>query len=177
MLRVVLQEEFKANNDPVTGSRSWRACRYKACGGRCKGHAKSCSLNFVLDWYEERLFMARGRSKKNTPQFSTEFVRCELTSEDKKHFADWVKKPPIPFDDLVNEVLDSNYKISLSYSEHNNSFICSVTGKPEDCDNSGKCYTSHAKDYITSMWVALYKFHVIWQKGVWESSGSEADFG
>jgi len=121
--------------------------------------------------------MARGKKGSKTPQFNTEFVRVELTAQDKKDFARWMEKPLVPMDDLITEVLQANHKISWSFSDHTDSFICSVTGKPEDCDNAGKCYTSHAKDYVTALWVALYKYHVIFKKGVWEHVGEEADFG
>lgn len=121
--------------------------------------------------------MARGKQAKKIPQFNTEFVRCELTTEDKKNFAKWTTDKGFSVDTLVTEVLQSNHKISFSFSEHNDSFICSVTGKPDDCDNAGKCYTSHAKDYITALYVALFKFHVIWDRGPWETAGDMADFG
>lgn len=121
--------------------------------------------------------MARGKGSKKSPKFNTEFVRCELTSEDKKAFAQYVKAPPVDINTLVTEVLQSNHKISFSFSEHNDSFIVSITGKPDDCINAEKCFTSHAKDYTTALWVALFKFHVIFEKGVWESDGDEADFG
>ena len=121
--------------------------------------------------------MARGKKKPQSNNFSTTFIKCELTSDDKKKFADWVKKPPMDFDSLMNEVVHANHKISISYSEHSDSYIVSCTGKPEECDNASKCYTSHAKDITTGLWVMLYKYHAIWKGEAWEAVGEEADFG
>lgn len=177
MLLSVLRDEYTSCRYPQNGSSAYHECMHKSCAGRCKYHAKSCFLNYALDWFEGIKLMARKKSAQRQSDFSTEFVRCELTSEDKKDFAGWVKKPPKSIDDLVVEILQSNHKIGFSYAENTDSFIVSVTGKPDDCDNAKKCYTSHAKDYTTALWVALYKFHVIWKGGVWEAAGDVSDFG
>ena len=121
--------------------------------------------------------MPRAKKSKKQFEFSTEFVRCELDADDKKKFAAWSKNPGQTADDLLIEVLQANHKVSYSFSDHNDSFIVSVTGKPEDCDNAKKCYTSHAKDPITAFWVAMYKYHVIWNKEPWEASEETEDFG
>lgn len=107
----------------------------------------------------------------------TQFVRCDLTAEDKKDYGQFVQKQEKNLDTLVIEMLQANHKISFSFNGTTDSFICSVTGKPEDCDNASKCYTSYAKDYVTSLWVAVFKYHVIWKAQAWEEFASEADFG
>lgn len=121
--------------------------------------------------------MARNK-KKSSPQFGNmEFIRCELDAAEKKKLVAWTAKPPASIEDLVIEVLQANHKISYSYSEHNDSFIVSVTGKAEDCDNSNKCYTSHAKSPTQALWVSMYKYHEVWSKGPWENASEESDFG
>ena len=118
------------------------------------------------------------RKKKPDLAFTpTAFIRCELTAEDRKAVPDFIKKSQSDLDDLIIEVLQANHKISFSFNENTDSFICSVTGKPEGCDNASKCYTSHAKDYSMALWVALYKYHVIWKRGVWEEVDEGSDFG
>ena len=177
MIEVLLREELRSAPYHRSGSRAWRECNKTRCHGWCKHHEMSCALNFALDWYTEKILMTRGKSNKKIPQFSTTFIRCELSSEDKKQFVAWQSTKNLDIDTLVIEMLQANHKISFSYSEHNDSFICSVTGKTEDCDNSGKCYTSHAKDYVTALRLAVYKFHVIFKGQAWEDLGEESDFG
>ena len=122
--------------------------------------------------------MARKPNKGNSNAFApTTFVQCSLDAEEKKHFAKWTEKEKANLDTLVIEVIQTGHKISFSFNDNSDSFIVSVTGKPEGCINASMCYTSHAKDYVTALWVALYKFHVIWSKGVWESVADEEDFG
>lgn len=121
--------------------------------------------------------MARKKSKGNSNFTPIEFIRFELNAEDKKHLVAWVSKERENYDTLLTDVVQTGHKLSMSYNDQNDSFICAVTGKPEDCDNASKCYTSHGKSWEMAQWVALYKFHVIWKRGVWESLDEESDFG
>lgn len=173
----LLLEELKLSPYPRSGPRSQimpEACR---CGGWCKGHGTSCRFNFAIEYYTgEYITMARKKSGK-TPTFNTTFVRCDLTTADKDKFKTWLKTKDLDTTGMMNDMLQTNHKISFSYSEHNDSYICSVTGKPDDCDNAGKCYTSHAKDVTTALNLAIYKFHVIFKAEAWEDIGEDADFG
>lgn len=121
--------------------------------------------------------MPRAKKPAKRDFVPTTFVRCELSSDEKKDVPRFMGAMSDELDTLVIEVLQSGHKIGFSFSEHNDSFVCSVTGKPDDCINASMCFTSHAKDYTTALWVALYKFHMIWQKGVWEEGEPESDFG
>lgn len=121
--------------------------------------------------------MARGK-KSSKPTFGNmEFIRFELTAEDRKDLVSWAKKEHANFDDLLHTIMQQNHKVSFSFNGQNDSYICSVTGKPEECDNAERCFTSHAKSYSQAAWVALYKYHVVWKGGVWESVDPESDFG
>lgn len=119
--------------------------------------------------------MAKRSKGKQT--FNTQFVRVSMTTEDKKGFAAWRPKAEKEINDHINTVLGDGHKISFSFSEHNDSYICSVTGKPDDCVNANKCYTSHGKDWGTALYVAMYKYFVIFKGEPWEDIDDEADFG
>lgn len=117
------------------------------------------------------------KRNKGKQQFNTQFVRVSLTSEDKKAYATWRKSAEKDVNELMNLILTTGHKISFSFSDHNDSYICSITGKPEDCDNANKCFTSHGKDWPTALYVALYKYHVIFKGEPWEDLDEEEDFG
>jgi len=121
--------------------------------------------------------MARGKKPNKSTFTPVEFVRCELSSDERKDVPRFIKASDGELDTLVIEVLQSGHKIGFSFSDHNDSFVVSVTGKPEDCINASRCFTSHGKDYVTALWVAMYKFHVVWKKGVWEADDNQEDFG
>lgn len=121
--------------------------------------------------------MAKPKSKGTSAFVPTQFVTCNLTPDEKKFFPDWRKKNADLMDDLMIEIMQTNHKVAFSFNGQTDSFIVSVTGKPEDCNNASKCYTSHGQDYLTALWVALFKFHHIWKRGVWEEVDDAADFG
>lgn len=177
MLYEFLREEWRRYGTTSHASHAYELCFFapRHCG--CDHHRCSHRLNLALHWFSQEMnIVARG--KKIEPAFTpTTFVRCELTAEEKKNVPEFIRKNTSNLDDLVVEVLQTNHKISFSFNGQTDSFICSVTGKPEDCNNASKCYTSHAKDYATALWVALFKFHVVWQRGVWEEVESDSDFG
>jgi len=177
MLIPLLREEIIACNYPRNGAHAYRHCGYLNFDCGCEHHHQSHMLNWILDWFTEYHHMAKRNNASSSTFTPTTFVKCDLSAEEKKHVPEWIKKNEKSLDDLVIEVLQTNHKISFSFNGQTDSFICSVTGKPEECNNASKCYTSHAKDYATALWVALYKFHVIWQRGVWEEIETDSDFG
>jgi len=114
-------------------------------------------------------------AKKNFPTF--EFIRCELNADDKKRVPEFVKSHKNVYDDLVTEALQSGHKISLSFNETNDSFIASMSGKPDECVNEKKCLTAHGKSPAMALWVVLYKHVELFQASVWESADESEDFG
>lgn len=177
MLRAALDEALRMTRYPRLGIASYRLCdtTRDLCG--CGNHWQSHVLNRTLTWQMEYL-MARSKKNDVSNSFSPiSFVQCNLTSAEKKEFAKWQQIEGQNMDTLVIEILQSGHKIGWSFNDNTDSFIVSLTGKPDGCINASKCNTSHAKDYITALWVALFKFHVIWRKGVWEDIAPEEDFG
>lgn len=120
--------------------------------------------------------MAAKRSKPNKFE-GVQFVRFELNAEDRKALPKYMEKSRDTLSDLMNQVLGTGHKISFSFSDHNDSYIVSVTGKPEGCDNANKCYTSHGKSWEVALWVSMYKFFVVWKGEVWEDLADDEDFG
>lgn len=162
---------------PRNGSGAYRLCDTTREICECGHHWQSHVLNRAFRWWEFNI-MARGKKSNDNSAFtSITFVQCNLSSAEKKEFAKWVAAERENLDSLVIEVLQTGHKIGWSFNDNTDSFIVSLTGKPEGCINASRCNTSHAKDYATALWVALFKFHVIWRKGVWEDIAPEEDFG
>lgn len=159
------------------GNRAYAECRNPDRQCSCEGHVHSCVLNRLLTYTFPGHIMARGKKAAQNKFGNMEFIRFELTAEDRKNLIVWAKKEHANFDDLLHTIMQQNHKVSFSFNSQNDSYICSVTGKPEDCDNAERCFTSHAKSYSQAAWVALYKYHVVWKAGVWESVDPDEDFG
>jgi len=176
-LSTFLSDAYSMTRYPRSGINAYRLCdtTRELCG--CGNHWQSHVLNRAFNYWEFST-MARGNKKNDNSTFSPiQFVQCNLNAKEKKEFAQWAQSQRESMDTLVIEILQSGHKLSHSYNDNTDSFIVSVTGKPEGCINASRCYTSHAKDYITAEWVALFKFHVIWRKGIWEDIAPEEDFG
>jgi hypothetical protein len=121
--------------------------------------------------------MARNSKNKGKQNFGVEFIAYSLTAKDKEDFRKFQAKPPMAMDNMLAQCMQDGHKVTFSFSDANDSFVCSVTGKPDMGLNAGRCYTSHAKDYTTALWVAMFKYYVIWENAVWESLASDEDFG
>lgn len=162
---------------PLTSGRAYGTCinREPHCG--CHYHMQSCYLNRAFLHAEKGVLMARGKKPSTAFQNSITFVRCELDADERKKLVTWSAKPPLDLDSMLIQVLQEGHKVSYSFNPTNDSFICSVTGKPEDCINANSCYTSHAKDPVKALWVALFKYFVVWDGKVWESVEDAEDFG
>lgn len=120
--------------------------------------------------------MARKNVKKGS-QFSTKFIRYTLTAEDRKALPEYKKKNVSNFDAFMSEILGANHKVSFSFNETNDQYICSVTGKPEDCVNADLCYTSFAGNPLDAFFVACYKYFVVWEGTAWQDVDESSDFG
>jgi len=120
--------------------------------------------------------MARNKPK-GKPQFNTKFIRYTLNADDKKRIPEYTKREDKNLDALVTEVLGANHKISWSFNPNNDTYICTFTGKSEDCVNADLCYTSFAATPWAALWVALYKYFEIWEGSAWQDLEEGADFG
>lgn len=121
--------------------------------------------------------MAKVKSAKGSQFPQTTFVNYRLDKDEKKACEAWFEKQKAIEDDLVVEILQSNHKITMSFDGNNDSFISSLTGKAEDCNNSGTCLTSRGSTPRQALWANLYKFHIVFKKGVWEDSEDASDWG
>src|ERR1043165_8331859 len=135
-LSVGLEEALHHTRYTRNGVNSYRLCdtTREECG--CEHHLHSHLLNRMINYWEF-CTMARGKKNNdNSPFTSITFVQCNLNAAEKKEFAKWQQTEGQNLDNLVTEVLQSGHKISWSFNDNSDSFICSVTGKPEGCINA-----------------------------------------
>lgn len=162
---------------PVKGHRAYGVCGNSVPHCGCFYHTVSCLHNRVIFDFEELVLMARKNAAKNKSFTQFEFVRCELNADDKKRVPEFVKSYKNSYDDPLTEALQSGHKVSLSFNETNDSFIASMSGKPDECINANKCLTAHGKSPAMALWVVLYKHVELFQSGVWEGTADDEDFG
>lgn len=104
---------------------------------------------------------------KQARGFDVIFVEIRLTEDDKKAVEKWANEGSYDAADFVGAMNYNNYKVSSSYDQVHDCFIVSLTGKPDQKDNPGKCLVSRGKTWDDAVCVAAYKHIVLCKEGDW----------
>jgi hypothetical protein len=120
---------------------------------------------------------SKGKSKPESDFGKYEFVRCELSAEDKKSAKIWIDENTTQLGAMLHDAVASDYKFSLSFSSEHDTFTACLTGKPDCAANPFKILTSRHKDWISAALSVLYKHAVIFKSGVWEDDTPDSDDG
>jgi len=123
----------------------------------------------------EAIMAARKGAKKNFEKIEYEFVRGELNADQKKDAAAWIKKHGDDYSPLLDDLLASDYKLSMSFDAYNDTFVVSLTGKPDNLQNAGKILTGRGKSWFLGLMSMLYKYHVMFKGGAWISDNAATD--
>jgi hypothetical protein len=126
----------------------------------------------------ETIMAARKPAKKSFEKIEYEFVRGELNADQKKDAAAWMKKHGDDYAPLLDDLLASDYKLSMSFDAYNDTFVISLTGKPDNAHNAGKILTGRGKSWFLGLMSMLYKHHVLFKGGAWvsDSASDDGDF-
>lgn len=124
----------------------------------------------------ENMVMAQGKKKngQKKPLADYTFVRCELTSEDKKAAKIWIEENMGDLGAIIHDIVASDYKMSVSFSQDHDTFTASLTGK-EGALNEYKTLTARHADWTIAVMTVAYKHSVMFGSKVWESEDSEDD--
>ena len=66
----------------------------------------------------------------------------------------------------LGSLVKSGYRVAVSYTEANHSFVASVTCRADGDPNQGCTFTAFAGDWFTALQVACFK-HFVVAEGVW----------
>lgn len=129
----------------------------------------------LFNTLESMMAAKRGRNgnKKATLE-NYSFVRCELTSEDKKAAKVWIAENLSDMGPMLHDVMAENYKFSCSFSQDHDTFTATLTGK-EGSINEFKTLTARHADWLTAAMTVLYKHGVMFAAKVWETDSEEDD--
>ena len=105
------------------------------------------------------------------------FVKCELTSDDKKAAKIWIEANSDALGGLLHDAIASDLKFSLSFSAEHDTFTACLIGKPDNVFNAEKTLTARHKDWPTAALTVLYKHLVMFNGTVWQSSAAQEDDG
>lgn len=88
------------------------------------------------------------------------FAKVEMSDEDKEKFGEWELEDEDVFI-LMADLLNTGYKLTLSFSEQNNSYNAALTCKDKSSTNSGYTMSAYATAWYQALRVLLYKHTVI----------------
>lgn len=104
-------------------------------------------------------------------------INARLTKADQKVFHDTVTKTNQPAQDLVIELLEQGYKVSISFVDDRASFVFTVTGPKGHKINAEKSMTSWSDDLEEAMCMGWYKVRHVFNDGVWTDDEDHGIWG
>lgn len=104
------------------------------------------------------------------------FVRYELSAEDKRGAKKWMSDPNGLFDGL-DKLLDTGYKLSLRHDDYSNSPCCWVFPPDTGTSNSGLILSGRGRTAFTAIAECIYKHYVVFD-GEWPrpNGGGNVEF-
>lgn len=99
---------------------------------------------------------------RNVPMFpQIQFIRWQMTADEKKAWKAAHEKEPFANLDMLDTLLLSEYKVSLSYDANNDTHICTITCKDTNTKspNHGFAFSTRAKTASEALDMALYKHY------------------
>lgn len=132
----------------------------------------------LFDRMEIMIMAARGKNAKKTSSMpSYEFVKCELSAEDKKAAKIWIEENTAQLGEMLHEVMADDYKFTVSFSQEHDTFTACLVGKPDQALNPQKTLTARHKDWTVAAMTVLYKHAVVFKSRLWENDATDDDDG
>lgn len=120
----------------------------------------------------EDIMAARKGTKPDYQKIEYEFVKGELSTDQKAEAKIWIDKNGDDYAPLVGDLLASDYKLSMSYDSYNDTFVISLTGKPDNKYNAGKILTGRGRTWYLGLMSVLFKHNVVFNSGTWRSDSA-----
>jgi len=111
------------------------------------------------------------------PMARVEFLRSKLSADEKREFMEWRESNTLNTQQMIEELAQFQYKITVSLDLERNSAICSATGKPGHSHNAGRCITSRHTDLAWCIELTFFKVAVLFDWGKWSVEEPEEDWG
>lgn len=105
------------------------------------------------------------------------FVEIRLTQADKDAFKAWASSNASDGIDLLAALVNSGYKLSVSWSDYNDCYTASLTGTEENGPNYQHVMTSRSDDLYEAIMIALYKHYELCPDGEWPTDKQVNDWG
>lgn len=108
--------------------------------------------------------------------YNIDWKRIDLTPPEKAEFVTWREKAEFDFGELLTHVLNDGDRITIKYSDKDDSYYCTIMGTDESHRNKGMGFSSYAKNPDDAILLALYKY-VVMLEGDMSEAGDQAERG
>ncbi|MCK5566230.1 MAG: hypothetical protein KAJ07_13380 [Planctomycetes bacterium] len=105
------------------------------------------------------------------------FADYRLDEKEKKAFINWEKENGDDLFDHIQVLLHADHKVSITYSDKDQTTIVSVTCWAEMTANYGYCTSSRHSDPRVALSIAVYKILVILADTIWAEARGGDDWG
>jgi len=120
-----------------------------------------------------------GKPRKNTKSPYGDgflgFVDIALSDADKTAIEEMAGDAGKPFDAFLVQVVEDGYKFSLVADPEHNSYIATLTGRHEGCENKGYALSARGPDPHGAVVALWYKHGTLANWGAWAEQGTVAD--
>ena len=110
-------------------------------------------------------------------QSSMEFVELKLPLDQKSAYTAWLKSNSDKFWQLLTELGESGYKVTLSPDTDNACYIVSLIGTKNSRSNANRCMSSRSDDPFEAYMLAFYKHFVICDGSDWGKTSNDRSWG
>lgn len=133
-------------------------------------------FHYLADVHTE-IDIQKGEIHMAQQDWRVTFVNRRLTQDEKEHFKGWRDEYRDDLYDLLQALLNTQFKFSLSYVAVGDYYTASVTDKNEKSDCHNHCVSSRHVDVEAAILIALYKHNVLLTDGNWLIDKAELDWG
>ena len=106
-----------------------------------------------------------------------EFVDVKVTKADKASFKDWSTKTAADSVDLLSTLVNSGYKLSVSWSDYSDCYTASLSCTEEGLANYHLVMTSRSDELWEAVMLALYKHYVMCHDETWPTDKPDDTWG
>ena len=114
--------------------------------------------------YMERFWLLMAKQSTNKGKFTfgdTKFAAIKLDENTKAEFNAWYKDANNGQPEQLGELCVMGWKFSISWDNHNDCFISSLTQRDESDRNYNVCVTSRSDDLTEAIYMGVYKISVM----------------
>lgn len=138
-----------------------------------RGILESASYSFDVEFWKPR----KGHTMAKNKGFNIQFVNVRLTEAEKVVFNDWYAENQDDLLLLVDQIISTDNKFTISYSTEYLAYTTAVTCKDLHSVNVNWCITSRSDDMLQAIGMSVYKTLWLYADKTWADLTQQSNWG